>query len=304
MDIQAFYKDICKVIPSNRVKMNELMKHHTSFRIGGPADIMVLPQSSEEIKKALMLCRQKDIPVFIMGNGTNLLVRDKGIRGVVIKIAQNFNDVEVKGNTIRSKAGVFLSVVARIALENHLSGLEFAAGIPGTVGGAIIMNAGAYGGEMADVIKEVVVMDFNGEIFSMKKEELEFGYRWCNLQKGGKIVLEAELELKPGNYEDIKLKMEELSAKRRMKQPLNMPSAGSAFKRPTGNYAGALIEKAGLKGFKVGGAMISDLHAGFIVNTGNATAEDVLKLIGIIQRKVKEEFGILLEPEIKVVGEE
>jgi len=304
MDKISFYKDLCKVIPQDRVKIDEPMKYHTSFRIGGPADIMVLPQNAEEIKKVVMLCKQKDVPIFIMGNGTNLLVRDKGIRGVVVKIAQNFNDIEVQGNLIKAKAGVLLSVVARTALENHLTGMEFASGIPGTLGGAIVMNAGAYDGEMANVVKEVVVMDLNGEVFSMNKEDLGFSYRWCKLQSGGKIVLEAKLELKAGKYEDIKKKMEEFSARRRMKQPLNMPSAGSAFKRPPGNYAGYLIEKAGLKGFKVGDAMVSDLHAGFIVNTGNATAEDVLKLIEIIQQRVKEEFGILLEPEIKVVGEE
>ncbi|MCG0274822.1 MAG: UDP-N-acetylmuramate dehydrogenase [Thermosediminibacteraceae bacterium] len=304
MDKISFYKDLCKVIPQDRVKIDEPMKYHTSFRIGGPADIMVLPQNAEEIKKVVMLCKQKDVPIFIMGNGTNLLVRDKGIRGVVVKIAQNFNDIEVQGNLIKAKAGVLLSVVARTALENHLTGMEFASGIPGTLGGAIVMNAGAYDGEMADVVKEVVVMDLNGEVFSMNKEDLGFSYRWCKLQSGGKIVLEAKLELKAGKYEDIKKKMEEFSARRRMKQPLNMPSAGSAFKRPPGNYAGYLIEKAGLKGFKVGDAMVSDLHAGFIVNTGNATAEDVLRLIEIIQQRVKEEFGILLEPEIKVVGEE
>ncbi|MCF6095990.1 UDP-N-acetylmuramate dehydrogenase [Thermovorax subterraneus] len=303
MEKFSIYNDLCKLITSDKVKIDEPMKYHTSFRIGGPADVMVLPQNVDEIKKVVNYCGPRNIPIFVMGNGTNLLVRDKGIRGVVIKIAQNFNDINVEGRTIKAKAGVLLSVVAKSALENSLTGLEFASGIPGTLGGAIIMNAGAYDGEMAKVVKEVMVMDFNGEICSMKNEELEFSYRWCKLQTGGKIVLEAKLELEPGIYEDIKRKMEEFSKQRKMKQPLNMPSAGSTFKRPLGNYAGFLIEKAGLKGYRVGDAMVSELHAGFIVNTGNASAQDVLSLIQIIQNKVKEEFGILLEPEIKVVGE-
>ncbi|KXG78587.1 UDP-N-acetylenolpyruvoylglucosamine reductase [Fervidicola ferrireducens] len=303
MDKISIYNDLCKVIPSDRVKIDEPMKYHTSFRIGGPADVMVLPQDVDEIRKVVNYCNQNSIPFFVMGNGTNLLVRDKGIRGVVIKIAQNFNDVKVEGNIIKARAGALLSLVAKAALENGLTGLEFASGIPGTLGGAIIMNAGAYDGEMAKVVREVVVMDLKGEISSMKNEELDFSYRWCKLQTGGKIVLEAKLELEAGAYEDIKRKMEEFSKRRKMKQPLNMPSAGSTFKRPPGNYAGFLIEKAGLKGFKVGDAMVSELHAGFIVNTGNATAKDVLSLIEIIQNRVKEKFGILLEPEIKVVGE-
>lgn len=304
MDKISIYNGLCELIPRDRLKIDEPMKYHTSFRIGGPADVMVLPQNVDEIKKVVNYCGQNGIPLFVMGNGTNLLVRDKGIRGVVIKIAQNFNGVEVQDNIIRARAGTLLTIVSKVALENGLAGLEFASGIPGTLGGAIIMNAGAYDGEMSHVVRRVEVMDLKGEMISMEKEELDFSYRWCKLQTGDKIVLEAELELKAAKPEDIKKKMEEFSRRRKLKQPLNMPSAGSTFKRPPGNYAGFLIEKAGLKGYKVGDAMVSELHAGFIVNTGQATAKDVLGLIEIIQDRVKKEFGILLEPEIKVVGEE
>jgi len=303
MDLQKTYELMREFLSENEIKMNEPMKHHTSFRIGGPADIMVLPTGQEQVSKIVKICRDQGIPFFVMGNGTNLLVRDEGIRGVVIKLAQNFNDAIVHKNIMKCKAGMSLSMAAKIALENSLSGLEFAHGIPGTIGGAAVMNAGAYDGEMADIVRQVTVLDMDGNIFELPKSQLEYGYRSCNLQKGDKILLEVELELKPGNYEDIKRKMEDFSQRRRDKQPLNLPSAGSAFKRPPGNYAGALIEQAGLKGYRIGDAMVSDKHAGFIVNVGNATFDDVMRLIQYVKHQVKEKFDVELESEIKILGD-
>lgn len=233
--------------------------------------------------------------------GINLLVKDEGIKGVVIKLAQNFNGAKVKDNIMRCKTGLSLSMAAETALENSLSGLEFSNGIPGTVGGAVVMNAGAYDGEMANVVKKVLVVDMDANLFEMQRDELEYGYRESIFQKGNKILLEVEMELSYGNYENIKEKMDNFLAKRRAKQPLNLPSAGSAFKRPPNNYAGALIERAGLKGHKIGGAMISDKHAGFIVNVDNATFEDVKKLINYIKTQVKTKFNVELESEIKIV---
>jgi UDP-N-acetylmuramate dehydrogenase len=303
MKLDLLYDKLKNFISEERIKQNELMKNHTSFHIGGPADILVLPQDAEEIKRIITCCKDEGVPFFVMGNGTNLLVRDKGIRGVVIKLAQNFNDIQITKNIIKCKAGMAVSVAVRAALENSLSGLEFASGIPGTVGGAVVMNAGAFGGEMADVVKKVNVLDLEGNIFEMSKDELGYSYRNSVLQKGDKILLDVEMELTPGNRDEIKAKMEDYISRRKQKQPLNLPSAGSAFKRPPGNYAGYLIEKAGLKGYRIGGAMVSDLHAGFIVNIDNATCEDVLKLIKHIQKEVKDKFNIDLEPEIKIQGE-
>jgi len=290
-------------LPENQIKLNEPMKEHTSFRIGGPADIMVLPTNIEQVANIIKACKEYSIPFFVMGNGTNLLVKDEGIRGVVMKLAQNFNDALVQGNIMKCKAGMPMSMAAKIALENRLSGLEFAHGIPGTIGGGAVMNAGAYDGEMADIVRNVTVIDRDGNIFEMHKSQLEYDYRSCNLQKGDKVLLEVEMELKPGNYDDIKRKMDDFLLRRKEKQPLNLPSAGSAFKRPQGNYAGALIEKAGLKGYRIGDAMVSEKHAGFIVNVGNATFQDVVNLIQYIQRQVKEKFNIELESEIKICGD-
>ncbi|MCR4431554.1 MAG: UDP-N-acetylmuramate dehydrogenase [Tepidanaerobacteraceae bacterium] len=303
MEVELIYHKLKNFIPQERIKINESMKNHTSFRIGGPADILVLPQDVQEIKEIVAFCRWEGVPFFVMGNGTNLLIKDKGIRGVVIKLSQNFNDIEVNKNLIKCKAGVSLSTIGRVALENNLRGLEFACGIPGSVGGAVVMNAGAYGGQMADVVKKVSVMDFEGNIYDMSKNELEYSYRYSVLQKGDRILLDVEMKLSPGDYNDIKTRMEDFLARRKQKQPLNLPSAGSAFKRPPGNYAGYLIEKAGLKGFRIGGAMVSDMHAGFIVNIDNATCEDVLNLINHIQKEVKQKFNVELEPEIIIEGE-
>ncbi|MGI6485150.1 MAG: UDP-N-acetylmuramate dehydrogenase, partial [Tepidanaerobacteraceae bacterium] len=233
----------------------------------------------------------------------NLLVTDKGIRGVAIKLSQNFNDILVNGYTLKCKAGVSLSAASNVALDNSLSGLEFANGIPGSIGGATVMNAGAYDGQMSDIVKKVKVLNYSGDIYDLYHDDLEYSYRYSVLQNREEILLEVEMELKPGNYSVIKKKMDKYLSLRKEKQPLNLPSAGSTFKRPPGNYAGYLIEKAGLKGYRIGDAMVSNLHAGFIVNMGNATSKDVIELITHIQKTVKERFGINLEPEIKIQGE-
>lgn len=303
MDLIKLYDKLYKFISSDRIKIDEPMKDHTSFQIGGPADILVLPQDAEEIKAVINACKEEVVPFLVIGNGTNLLVTDKGIRGVVIKLSQNFNDIRVVENTMRCKAGVSLSTASHVALENSLSGLEFANGIPGSIGGAAVMNAGAYDGQMSDVVKKVKVIDYDGCIYYICRDELQYSYRHSILQKGDAILLEVEMELKQGNYEDIKKKMDEYLALRKEKQPLTLASAGSTFKRPPGSYAGYLIEKAGLKGFRIGDAMVSHLHAGFIVNIGSATSDDVIQLIRYIQKTIKEKFDIQLEPEIKILGE-
>lgn len=304
MNIHEVYKELSSVIPEKQLLKDEPMKSHTSFRIGGPADLMVLPSEIRHIRHTLKVCQKWNVPFMVMGNGSNLLVRDKGIRGVVIKIANTFNGIWVEGCTIRAQSGAFLSTLSKKALQAELKGLEFASGIPGTLGGAIVMNAGAYGGEMKDIVVRAKVMDAQGNEFCLSNAELEFGYRTSYVQKKGLIVLEAELALSPGKYEDIKAIISELTRRRQEKQPLSLPSAGSVFMRPPGYFAGKLIEEAGLKGFRVGDAQVSEKHAGFIVNVGNATAKDVLTLIEVIQQKVRERYGVELEPEIKIVGEE
>ncbi|GLI18241.1 UDP-N-acetylenolpyruvoylglucosamine reductase [Tepidanaerobacter syntrophicus] len=304
MDSIKIVEILNKILKPDQIKINEPMKYHTSFRIGGPCDIMVLPEDEEDVLEVIKICAQNSIPFFIMGNGTNLLVKDGGIRGVVIKLAQNFSEAVVDKDVIRCKAGLPLSNLSKLALENSLKGLEFAGGIPGTVGGAVVMNAGAYDGQMAEIVESVKVMEQDGDIYEIKNKELGYSYRTSVLQNSGKIVLEALIKLEPGSYGEIKSRMEKYSVLRRQKQPLNLPSAGSVFKRPPGNFAGALIEKAGLKGYKIGGAMVSEKHAGFIVNTGGATARDVIELIEYIQQEVQRKFDVLLEPEIKIIGED
>lgn len=303
MDSLSIYNKLKKYIPEERILINESMKNHTSMRVGGPADIMVLPNNIEEIKNTILLCNNDKIPFYVLGNGTNIIVRDKGIRGVVIKLAQNFNKIDINENLMKCQSGALLSTVAKVALEKGLSGMEFAGGIPGTIGGAAVMNAGAYDGEMSKIVEKVVLIDMKGNISEMSKEQLQYSYRYCVLQQEEKILLEVYLRLTPDNPEDIKSKMNKYATLRKQKQPLNLPSAGSTFKRPPGNYAGYLIEQAGLKGYRVGGAMVSDLHAGFIVNVNNATCEDIINLIQYIKQEVKRKFNVELEPEVKIEGE-
>ncbi|MFV9567987.1 UDP-N-acetylmuramate dehydrogenase [Thermoanaerobacter mathranii] len=290
------------ILREGKLYLNEPMKRHTSFKIGGPADVLVVPNNRKELLEVIPLLKQENIPFFILGNGTNLLVSEKGIRGVVIKLS-SLRNVIVEGNRIIAEAGAPLSYIANVALVHELAGFEFASGIPGTLGGAIVMNAGAYGSEMKDVVEKVEVLDGEGNILILSNEEMNFSYRYSIIHEKDWIVLRAWLSLAKGKYEEIKSKMEELNAKRREKQPLEYPSAGSTFKRPPGYYAGKLIEEAGLKGYSIGGAKVSEKHSGFIINTGNATFYDVLNLIEHIQKVVKEKFGVELVPEIKIIGE-
>lgn len=300
---QEFWNQMCGIVGSDHVDTDEPMKKHTTFRIGGPADYYVTPHSKDEIAQVIAACRKENIPYYILGNGSNLLVSDNGYRGVIIQIFKNYNDVCVEGECITAKAGALLSKIAKKALEHGLTGFEFASGIPGTLGGAAVMNAGAYGGEMKDVLEEVTVLSREGDILTLKREELEMGYRSSIIARKGYIVLEAKLKLRHGSREEIAARMEELKEKRISKQPLEYPSAGSTFKRPEGYFAGKLIMDAGLRGFSVGDAQVSEKHCGFVINKGEATAEQVRELMREVTRRVEEASGVRLEPEVKMLGE-
>ena len=291
------------IVGSDNIVSDEPMKKHTTFRIGGNADIFVRPESKEQIAEILRLCRKQDVPYFILGNGSNLLVGDRGFRGVVINIMDNMNDIKVDGGVIKAQAGAMLIKVSKAARDNSLTGLEFASGIPGTIGGAIYMNAGAYGGEMKDVVTKVTAMDAEGEIYTFGTDELEFSYRHSVIQQRDLIVLDVTMKLVAGDQKIIDDRMSELAVARRTKQPLEYPSAGSTFKRPEGYFAGKLIMDAGLRGYRVGDAQVSEKHCGFVVNRGNATADDVIKLIDDVKAKVSEEYDVVLEPEVRMIGE-
>ena len=291
------------LIGEAKVLVNEPMASHTTFRIGGPADYFVAPETVEELAAVLKLCKEEDMPYFILGNGSNLLVGDKGFRGVVIQLYKNFDGIALEGTKITAKAGAMLIRVAKEAGKAGLTGLEFASGIPGTIGGAMVMNAGAYGGEMKDVVTAVTILTKDGEIKTLSGEEMNFRYRGSVVEDEGYIVLEAVMELKEGNLEEIHTRMEELSVQRKTKQPIEYPSAGSTFKRPEGYFAGKLIQDAGLRGYQVGGAQVSEKHCGFVINAGGATAADVMKLMKDVSDKVNAQFGVTLEPEVKRIGE-
>jgi len=286
------------------IRYNEPLKNHTSFKIGGPADIFIIPNSIDELIYAIKIAREEKIPYFIMGNGTNLLVKDGGIRGVVIKINGNIDKLTVEGEKIKAQAGALLANTSKFALENNLTGMEFASGIPGTVGGAVMMNAGAYNGEIKDIVSKVTVLTKDNEIVTYTNEEMNFGYRKSRVIEEELVVLEVEFSLKKGKYEDIFNRMQDLNEKRTLKQPLELPSAGSTFKRPQGRFAGQLIDTAGLRGLRYKDAQVSQKHCGFIVNLGNATYKDISTLIKIVQKTVKDVHGVDLELEIKVVGED
>ena len=290
-----------QIIPEKYILSNEPMKKHTTFRIGGPADIFAAPESIEEIEAVCRFAKEEGIPLFVLGNGSNLLVADDGMDGIVLQIYKNYSGIEVNGNELTVKAGTLLSSTSKAALNEELTGFEFAGGIPGTFGGAVVMNAGAYGGEMVQVLKEVKVLTKDGEIKTLKAEELELGYRTSNVLKNEYVVLEGVIALEKGNKEEIKAKMDEYALARKTKQPLEYPSAGSTFTRPEGYFAAALIDQCGLKGMTVGGAQVSEKHAGFVINRGGATCADVTALMAVIQRRVWEEKGVRLEPEIKMV---
>lgn len=285
------------------IKYNELMSQHTSFKVGGPADIFIEPADLEELKKALGFVKKHNIPYYVIGNGTNLLIGDKGIRGAVIKVGENFGDIEISGEEVIAECGVLLSTLSKTVARSTLAGLEFASGIPGYLGGAIAMNAGAYGGEMKDIVEWVEVLDENMELQRYNNAEMEFVYRKSIVEPRNLIVIRCKMRLKKGNQEEINSIMSDLNMKRKTKQPLHLPSAGSTFKRPPGYFAGKLIEDAGLRGFSIGGAQVSELHCGFVVNNGNASARDVYDLIKHVQQTVFNQFGVNVETEVKMLGE-
>ena len=300
---KKIYRQFCEIAGEDCVLPDEPMKKHTTFRIGGPADFLVRPETETVLKKVLMLCREEEIPYFILGNGSNLLVSDHGYRGAIIQIYRNFQSYEVEGSYVRAGAGILLSRISGLACEAGLSGLEFASGIPGTLGGAIFMNAGAYGGEMKDVLVSADILDEKGELRRLSVQELQMGYRTSLVKQKNWIIVGAELCLTEGNAEEIRRKMDELREARISKQPLEYPSAGSTFKRPEGFFAGKLIMDAGLRGFRVGGAQISEKHCGFVINTGGATASDVRELMKKVQDRVWEKFQVRLEPEVRFLGD-
>lgn len=296
-------KMFCDLLGEDRVFTEEAMSQHTTFKIGGPADYFLMPDKGEDVGRVIKICKEKEIPYFILGNGSNLLVGDGGYRGAVIQIYRNMSSVTVEGNEITAQAGALLSAVAAAAKNASLTGFEFAGGIPGTIGGAVVMNAGAYGGEMKDVLTEVTVMNAEGDIFTLPTEELELGYRTSIIKTAGYIVLEAKIRLKEGDPEVIRETMKDLTIRRTTKQPLEYPSAGSTFKRPEGYFAGKLIMDSGLAGYQVGGAQVSEKHCGFVINAGDATARDVRTLMDNVMDIVYKKYGVTLEPEVKFLGE-
>lgn len=293
----------CEIIGEDRVLLNEPMAGHTTFRIGGPADYFIEAENEEEIRGVIGICREEHLPWFVIGRGSNLLVGDKGFRGVILSVYREFQGIEIEGETVRVRAGTLLTTLTGKLLEASLTGMEFASGIPGTVGGAVMMNAGAYGGEMKDVVREVTVLTPEGEILRLDAAEMKFGYRTSAAKENGYIVLSAVLALKKGAQDQIRGRMQELKAKRIEKQPLEYPSAGSTFKRPEGYFAGKLIMDAGLAGACVGGAQVSEKHCGFVINAKDATAADVRELMNRVQKTVEEKFGVRLEPEVRFLGE-
>ncbi len=304
MNKEYVYKCLLNILDEKDVRLDEPMKKHISFRVGGPADILVKPRTEEQLKNIITFIKKENLPYVVKGNGSNLLVKDGGIRGIVIEISDNFNSYEIEGNIIKVQSGALLSIIGRAALKQNLKGFEFAAGIPGTIGGALAMNAGAYGGEMKDIVKSVKLMDTEGNIFEYTNEEMQFGYRKSILSKTDYIVLSAEIELEEGSYEEIKEKMNDFTNRRVTKQPLNLPSAGSTFKRPEGYFAGKLIDDSGLRGITLRGAQVSDKHCGFVVNLGEAKAKDILDLMYVVKSTVKNKFGVTLEEEVKILGED
>lgn len=296
-------KRLEQTVGNDQFLRNEPMKKHITFRVGGPAACFLMPSTKEQIEEIVHICQEEKTPCFILGNGSNLLVSDQGYDGAVLQIYKNMNQVAVNGEQLQVQAGALLSAIARKALDAGLTGMEFAAGIPGTLGGAVVMNAGAYGGEMKDILESVTVLTSKGEQKKLYKEELQLGYRTSVVKEKGYIVLEAVLNLKKGDPEAIKSRMDELKEQRVTKQPLEYPSAGSTFKRPEGYFAGKLIQDAGLRGYQVGGAQVSEKHCGFVINKENATATDVVNLIHDVQRIVYEKFQVQLDTEVKFLGE-
>lgn len=300
---EAVYEFFEAYVPEEDILKSEPMKKHTTFRVGGEAACMVRISSPEQLKAIIPYLKCVEIPYFIIGNGSNLLVGDRGYDGVILQINDQFNKIEVQETVMKVQAGALLSQVSKCALEHGLAGLEFASGIPGTIGGGVVMNAGAYGGEMKQIVRTVTVLNSQGEVMELDKDTMEFGYRSSIIKNRSFIVLEVLLELENGNPEEIRTKMDELARRRREKQPLEFPSAGSTFKRPEGYFAGKLIMDAGLRGYSIGGAKVSEKHCGFIVNTGKASASDIAEVIQEVKDRVKEKFGVTMETEVIYLGD-
>lgn len=300
---QTVFDTLKSFVPEENIRLNEPMAQHTTFRIGGPADCMIDLEDTDQLIKVQSYLQKIEMPIFVLGNGSNLLVSDKGYKGVVLRIGNKMNKITVDGNRIIARAGAQMAQVARVAYEHGLTGLEFSSGIPGTVGGGVVMNAGAYGGEMSQVVNKVTVVNQESEIMELSNETMEFGYRKSTIKNQPFIVTEVEFLLTEGDPATIKATMEALSCKRREKQPLEYPSAGSTFKRPEGHFAGELIMNCDLRGYAVGGAKVSDKHCGFLINYGNATAEDVMTLIHHVQEQVSDKYHVYLEPEVVFLGE-
>ena len=299
----AVYDYLNNVLPKEDILLSEPMAKHTTFRVGGPAMVYVKISNEEQLKKIIPYLQMVEQPYFIKGNGSNILVSDKGYDGVILDVSNQFSDISVEGDTITASSGALMSKIAHVAMENSLTGFEFASGIPGTIGGGVVMNAGAYDGEMKDVVTSVKIMDKSGEIFILDNHGMEFGYRTSAIKERDFVVLEVAIKLVKGDREAIASKMEDLALKRKSKQPLEYPSAGSTFKRPKGYFAGKLIMDAGLRGYSIGGAAVSEKHCGFVINKSDALAEDVYEVICEVREKVKARFGVLLEPEIIFLGD-
>lgn len=299
----SMFEHIRTIVPEERLLFHEPMSRHTTFRVGGEAECMIVVESKDELSKIISYLSRLEQDYFVLGNGSNLLVGDKGYRGVIVKMGKRMGGIRVEQNHMAVGASAPLSLAATVAKEKGLSGLEFAAGIPGTVGGAIVMNAGAYGGEMKQIVQMVRVMDKEGQILTLDNDTMEFGYRTSIIRDRPFIVLGVVLKLTPGKEEEIGAKMEELMKQRKSKQPLEYPSAGSTFKRPEGYYAGKLIMDAGLRGYRIGGAQVSEKHCGFVINAGGATAADIKEVIEEIQERVRDRFHVRLEPEVVFLGD-
>lgn len=292
-----------EILDIEDIKIDEPMKEHTSFRVGGPVDVLITPKNFKEVVDVVNVCKKENIPYYIMGKGSNLLVKDGGIRGVMIKLTK-LDKIQVRSNKIITESGAALKDISDVALQNCLTGFEFACGIPGSVGGAVTMNAGAYNGEISNVVESAKVICNTGEIIVLNREEMELGYRISSILKNGYTILEVTFDLKKGNKENILNRIEDLNKRRNEKQPLEYASAGSTFKRPKGYFAAKLIEDSGLKGESVGDAQVSQKHSGFIINKGNATAKDILTLISIVQDRVRQNFNIDLYTEVRIIGED
>ncbi|WP_002144965.1 UDP-N-acetylmuramate dehydrogenase [Bacillus cereus] len=302
MNMQEVYKYLSTVLPEGHVKQDEMLKNHTHIKVGGKADVFVAPTNYDEIQEVIKYANQHNIPVTFLGNGSNVIIKDGGLRGITVSLI-HITGVTVTGTTIVAGCGAAIIDVSRIALDHCLTGLEFACGIPGSVGGALYMNAGAYGGEVAFVLTEAVVMTGDGDLRTLTTDEFEFGYRKSVFSNNHYIILEAKFELQEGVREEIKEKMDDLTFKRESKQPLEYPSCGSVFKRPPNNFAGKLIQESGLQGKRIGGVEVSLKHAGFMVNVDNGTAQDYIDLIHFVQKTVEEKFGVKLEREVRIIGE-